>query len=87
MVDGTLIPLYQKLSHYRKTFFDQKSNCFINVQIINTPNRKIIDYASGFWDSRHDTHCFAFTKLGKNPSLYLKKNEWCWGDAGYLLQK
>ena len=70
-----------------KNFFDQKSNYSINVQIINTPNCKIIDYVSGFWGSRHDTYCFASTKLGKNPSLYLKKNEWYWGDAGYSLQK
>lgn len=87
MVYGTLIPLYRKPSHYGETFFDRKCNYSIKVQIINTPNRKIIDYASGFRGSRHDTHCFASTKLGKNPSRYLERNEWCWGDAGYLLQK
>ena len=87
MVDGTLIPLYRKPSHYGETFFDRKCNYSINVQIINTPNRKIIDYASGFRGSRHDTHCFASTKLGKNPSRFLGQHEWCWGDAGYPLQK
>ena len=51
MVDGTLIPLYQKPSHYGETFFDRKNNYSINVQIINTPNRKIIDYASRFQGS------------------------------------
>ena len=65
MVDGTLIPLYQKPSHYVETFFDRKCNYSINVQIINTPNQMIIDYASGFRGSRHDTHCFASTKLAK----------------------
>ncbi len=87
MVDGTLVPLYRKQSHYGETFFDRKSHYSINVQIINTPNRKIIDYASGFRGSRHDTHCFSSTKLGQNPFLYLEKDEWCWGDAGYPLQK
>ena len=64
MVDGTLVPLYRKPSYYRETFFDQKSNYSINVQIINTPNRKIIDYASRFRGSRHNTHYFTSTKLG-----------------------
>ena len=64
MVDGTLVSLYQKSSHYGETFFDQKSNYSINVQIINTPNRKIIDDASEFRGSRHDTYCFVCIKLG-----------------------
>lgn len=68
-------------------FFNRKCNYPINRQIITTPNRKIIDYASGYRGSRHDTYCFASTKLGKNPSRYLRKNEWCRGDAGYPLQK
>ena len=87
LVDGILIPLYRKLSHYGEIFFDWKSNYSINVQIINTPNCKIIDYASGFWGTRHDIYRFASTKLGKNASQYLEKDEWCWRDAGYFLQK
>ena len=75
MVDGTLISLYWKQSHYRKPFFDQKGNYSINIQIINIPNRKIIDYTSGFRGSWQDTHCFISTKLGENLSLYLEKNE------------
>ena len=47
------------------------------MQIINTPNRKIIDYVSRFCDSKYDTHCFAYTKLGQNLSLYLEKDELC----------
>ena len=31
IIDGTLVPLYQKPSHYRKTFFNQKNNYSINV--------------------------------------------------------
>ena len=48
MVDGTLIPLYRKPSHYGETFYNQKSWYLINLQIINIPNCQIIDYASGF---------------------------------------
>ncbi len=38
IVDGTLIPLYQKPSYYGETSFDWKCNYSINIQIINTPN-------------------------------------------------
>ena len=48
MIDGTLIPLCRKPSHHGDTSYDRKSNYSISVQIINLPNRKIIDYASGF---------------------------------------
>lgn len=68
-------------------FLNQKSNYSINVQIINTLNCKIINYASGFWDSQYNTHCFVFTKLRNNSSQYLQKDERCWEDAAYFLQK
>lgn len=87
MVDRTLIPLCRKPSHHGDTFYDRKSNYSISVQIINLPTRKIIDYASGFRGSRHDSHCFSFTKLAKNPEIYFGPGEWCWGDAGYALTK
>lgn len=48
MIDRTLIFLFQKLLYYKKIDFDQKNNYFINIQIINTPNCKIIKYISGF---------------------------------------
>ena len=43
--------------------FDRKSNYSMNVQIINTSNLKIIDYASGFCGSQHDFYCFNYTCL------------------------
>lgn len=76
MVDDTLIPLYWKPSFYKETLFDQKSNYSINVQIMNISNCKIINYASRFQGSRHNTHYFASTKLGKNLSQYLEKDKW-----------
>lgn len=87
MVDGTLIPLYEKPTHYGETFFDRKMNYSINVQIVNTPNRQIIDYASGFRGSRHDNYCFQFTKLSQNRTELLEEGEWCWADQGYHLAK
>ncbi len=85
MVDGTTIPIFEKPHHYWQAFYDRKSRYSINAQIINTPNRQIIDYATGFNGSRHDTHCFRSTNLGKNPEDLLPNGEWCWGDIGYPL--
>lgn len=51
MVDKTLIPLYCKPYWYGDTFFDHKSNYSMNVQIINTPNLKIINYITRFTNS------------------------------------
>ena len=87
MVNGTLIPLYCKPHWYEDMFFDRKYNYLFNLQIINIFNLKIIDYTSGFTGSRHDTHCFASTRLAKNPEKLLKEDEWCWGNTEYLLEK
>ena len=86
MVDGTLIPLYQKPHWYGDTWFDRKSNYSMNVQIINTPNLKIIDYASGFVGSRHDTHCFAATRLAQEHDQLLAEDEWVWADVGFPIE-
>ncbi len=66
MIDGTLIPLYSKLQYYRDLWFDRKTNYSMNVQIINTPILKIIDYASGFRGSQYDSHCFNYSRLAIN---------------------
>lgn len=86
MVDGTTIPIFEKPHYYDESFYDRKNRYSINAQIVNTPNRQIIDYATGFNGSRHDTHCFAFTRLAKNHAQLLSEGEWCWSDVGYPLQ-
>lgn len=35
MVDGTLVPLFQRPHHYGNTFYDRKSNYSMNVQVRN----------------------------------------------------
>ena len=55
----------------------------MNVQIINTPNLKIIDYASGFVGSHHDTYCFASTRLAQEHGKLLAGGEWVWADVGF----
>ena len=85
IVDGTLVPLFQKPTFYGEAFFDRKSNYSMNVQIINTPNGQIIDFASGFRGSRNDRHCFKFTRLWNDHEVLLNEGEWCWADSGYYL--
>lgn len=86
-VDGTLIPLYARPYHYGDCFFDRRSRYSLNVQIINTPNLRIIDYSSGFVGSSHDARCFAYTKLARQHSQLLAPGEFCWADVAYPLSK
>ena len=87
MVDGTTIPLYQKPAWYGDTFYDRKQRYSMNVQLVNTPDRRIIDYSSGNRGSRHDGHCFESTQLYMDHARLLTPDEWCWGDQGYKLNK
>lgn len=87
MVDRTLVPLYSKPHYYGDLWFDRKSNYSMNVQVINTPNLKIIDYASGFRGSQHDAHCFKYTQLASEHDHLFTLNKWVWADVGYKLEK
>jgi len=42
MVDGTLVPLFQRPHHFGNTFFDRKSNYSMNVQVHNPQLHLII---------------------------------------------
>lgn len=75
IVDGTTIPIFEKLHYFGGSFYDQKPQYSINAQIINTPNRQVIDYVTGFNGSRHDTHCFGFTRLSKHHKDLLPNGE------------
>ena len=57
----------------------------MNVQIFNTPNGQIIDYASGFRGAKNDRYCFKSTRLWKDHEQLLGPGGWCWADAGYYL--
>jgi hypothetical protein len=43
MVDGTLIPLFQRPHHFGNTFFDRKSNYSLNVQVCNLQSHFLYD--------------------------------------------
>ena len=58
MVDGTLIPLFEKPSFFGEAYFDQKSNYSLNVQLITLPNHRIIDYVIEHYGSAHNSIVF-----------------------------
>lgn len=86
MINDILIPLFQKPHWYEDIWFDRKNNYFMNVQIINILNFKIIDYASGFVGNHHDTHCFVVTRLAQIYEKLLVEGKWIWADVGFLIE-
>lgn len=86
MIDGTTILIFEKPHYFGESFYDWKAQYSINTQIINIPNRQIIDYLTTSNASYYDTHCFVFTRLLKHYKDLLSNGEWYWGDVRYLLQ-
>lgn len=62
MFDRILVPIYIKPHYFRESWYNQKSNYSMNIQIINMFNLKIIKYAFRFVDSQCDSHCVYFTQ-------------------------
>ncbi|KAF7328200.1 DDE Tnp4 domain-containing protein [Mycena venus] len=89
MVDGTLVPLFEKPGHYGEAYFDRKSNYSLNVQLITLPNLRIIDYVIGHCGSAHDSTAFADARTYKERDTLFKKDgedrEWMWADSAYGL--
>ncbi|KDQ60037.1 hypothetical protein JAAARDRAFT_191464 [Jaapia argillacea MUCL 33604] len=54
LVDGTLVPLYDRPYWYGESYFDRKCNYSLNIQIISLPNLQIIDFGFGFTGSTHN---------------------------------
>ncbi|KAH7916941.1 hypothetical protein BV22DRAFT_1124096 [Leucogyrophana mollusca] len=89
MVDGTLVPLFQRPGFYGNTWFDRKHNYSMNVQtkLISTPDLRIIDYGVGLPGSQHDATAWAETRIPQEHDLLLDENEWVWADSAYPLEK
>ncbi|KAF7366258.1 DDE Tnp4 domain-containing protein [Mycena sanguinolenta] len=87
MVDGTLVPLYARPAHFGNSWFDRKSNYSLNVQIINTPDLRIVDYGVGLPGSQHDASAWKKTRIPREHETLLPNDEWCWADSAYPIQK
>jgi len=57
-----------------------------NLQIINTPDLRIIDYSVGFIGSTPDATAWKNTRLAKDHESLLEHDEWCWADSGYPIE-
>ncbi|KAL7283097.1 hypothetical protein ACG7TL_002522 [Trametes sanguinea] len=85
MVDGTLVPLFQRPGIFGNTWFDRKANYSMNVQIVSTPDCTIIDYSVGLPGSAHDASAWKETNLAQNHDKLLASSEWVWADTAYPL--
>ncbi|KAF8592792.1 hypothetical protein K439DRAFT_1324381, partial [Ramaria rubella] len=86
MVDGTLVPLFARPGFFGNTFFDRKSNYSMTVQLISTPDLRIIDYGVGMPGSQHDATAWLHTRIPQEHDTLLSPREWVWGDSAYPLQ-
>ncbi|KAF8549256.1 hypothetical protein OG21DRAFT_1556475 [Imleria badia] len=85
LVDGTLIPLYARPGFFGNSWYDCKSNYSLNVQIVSTPDLRIVDYSVGLPGSQHDATAFAETCIYKEREVLLGEDEWIWADTAYPL--
>ncbi|KIJ29160.1 hypothetical protein M422DRAFT_269504 [Sphaerobolus stellatus SS14] len=85
MVDGTLVPLASRSAHFGNTWYDRKSNYSLNVQLISTPDLRIIDYGVGLPGSQHDATAWKETRIPKERATLLGAGEWVWADSAYAL--
>jgi hypothetical protein len=99
MVDGTLIPLFDRPFWYGASYFDRKCNYSMNIpvsphsalstllmpmiQIVSTPDMKIIDFGYGFTGSTHDSTAWEKTYFAQNHAHILKPKEFIWADSAY----
>jgi hypothetical protein len=92
MVDGSLVELFQKPHLFGEAYYDRKSNYSLNVQIVNLPNKRIVDYVVGHTGSRHDSAAFKDSKTMQNADELFKAGgegetrEFCWCDSAYPLE-
>ncbi|KAI5830830.1 hypothetical protein K523DRAFT_271410 [Schizophyllum commune Tattone D] len=83
MVDGTLVPLYTRPYFFGESYFDRKCNYSLNIQVVNTPDLRIIDFGYGFTGSTHDSSAWTKTSFYQDPARYLQGNEFIWADSAY----
>ncbi|KAF8584918.1 hypothetical protein K439DRAFT_1616396 [Ramaria rubella] len=71
---------------YGNTWYDHKSNYSLNIQLISTPNLRIVDYGVGLPGSQHDVTAWKGTRIPQEHEHLLGRDEWVWADTAYPLQ-
>lgn len=87
LVDGTLIPLFERPHWYSESYYDRKCNYSLNLQVISLPNLCIIDFSYGRMGSAHDATAWEDTHFAQEHTSILKENEWIWADSAYPVPK
>lgn len=67
---------YTKTHYFWGSWYDQKSYYSMNIQIINKPKIKIIDYVSGFIGCQHDLHYAYFIELVQEYTCHLEPSQY-----------
>ncbi|KAF7359978.1 DDE Tnp4 domain-containing protein [Mycena venus] len=86
LVDGTLIPLFDRPFWFGESYFDRKCNYSLNIQIVSLPNLRIIDFGYGFTGSTHDSTAWDETRMVKEHDSLMKEGEWIWADSAYPIE-
>ncbi|KAA1480073.1 hypothetical protein DENSPDRAFT_789902, partial [Dentipellis sp. KUC8613] len=86
LVDGTLVPLYDRPFWYGQSYFDRKKNYSLNIQIVSLPNLRIIDFSYGDTGAIHDSMAFQETRLYREREDILDDGEFIWGDSAYTVR-
>src|SRR5467141_4751535 len=98
-VDGTLFPLSNRPYWYGESYFDQKCNYSLNIQvfiyllllscvadnkqIVSLPKLHIIDFSYGHTGSTHESSAWEDTCLSQGHEALLTDGEWVWADSEY----
>ncbi|KAG2336963.1 hypothetical protein BDR05DRAFT_978651 [Suillus weaverae] len=83
LVDGTLIPLYDRPNWYGESYFNWKCNYSLNIQVVFLLNLHIIDFSYGHTGTIHDSSTWEGTQLKQDHDKYMKDNEFVWADSAY----
>ncbi|EKM58902.1 uncharacterized protein PHACADRAFT_63878, partial [Phanerochaete carnosa HHB-10118-sp] len=83
MVDGTLVSLYTCPKWYSESYFDRKSNYFLNIQVVSLLNLRIVDFAYGHTGSTHDATAWEQTRIYQEHDALLEGQEFVWADSAY----
>ncbi|KAF5359926.1 hypothetical protein D9758_013985 [Tetrapyrgos nigripes] len=83
LVDGTLVPLFNRPYWYSESYFDRKCNYSLNFQIISLPNLCIINVGYGYTGSTHDATAWEMTRIKQLIATLIRCGEWVWADSAY----
>ncbi|KZT25916.1 hypothetical protein NEOLEDRAFT_1156052 [Neolentinus lepideus HHB14362 ss-1] len=67
------------------SYFDQKSNYSLNVQIVSLPNLQIIDFGYRYTGSTHDSTAWEATRIVQEHESVFEDDEFIWADSAYLI--